>query len=566
MVKYFLISAFALIPMLGFSQVTVSNNLTVEEYIQNVLLGTGVTVSNIQFNGGSANVVQESVGSFDNPAADVGLTSGFIMGSGDVQLASEPNDAGSSSLGGTGDMGVDEDLQSITPNQIFDESVVEFDFVPSGDTISFRYVFASEEYPEYVCGSVNDAFGFFLTGPNPLGAAYDAKNIALVPNPADPSTYTNTPVSINTVNPGSSGGNGDPENCEDIDPSWESYNIFYNGNNTGDTYEYDGRTVVLTAVAPVICGETYHIKLAIGDAGDGAWDSGVFIEANSFNSNGLSIDANVTDTWEGCQNAYFVVSRTDPDTNHTVPLLILGDAVNGEDYVTIPTSVTFEPGALTDTIWLETLVNDDTDTGNADETVEIRIDDTDACGGPIVVIHNVEPLTGTLSIGDTLCPEAPLSETHTFFSTASGGAPFGYSYYWNAAPPYDFGSQQGQPSVTVAPTVPTNFQLTIGDACGNTYQTSIREVYVECLLSIPNVFTPDGDGSNDLFIIRNIEDYPNADLVITNRWGNVVYDATGYQNNWDGGELVEGVYFYRLYPNGRKYETGMYSGFVQIIR
>ena len=60
-------------------------------------------------------------------------------------------------------MGTDTDLQSITPNQIYDECIIEFDFVPEGDTISFNYVFASEEYPEYVCGSVNDAFGFFLT-------------------------------------------------------------------------------------------------------------------------------------------------------------------------------------------------------------------------------------------------------------------------------------------------------------------------------------------------------------------------------------------------------------------
>ena len=66
-------------------------------------------------------------------------------------------------------MGSDFDLQSITSNQIYDECVIEFDFVPEGDSISFNYVFVSEEYPEYVCASFNDAFGFFLTGPNPNG-------------------------------------------------------------------------------------------------------------------------------------------------------------------------------------------------------------------------------------------------------------------------------------------------------------------------------------------------------------------------------------------------------------
>ena len=98
-------------------------------------------------------------------------------------------------------MGSDFDLQSITSNQIYDECVIEFDFVPEGDSISFNYVFVSEEYPEYVCASFNDAFGFFLTGPNPNLPNYNAENIALIPNPNNPSTYTNTPVAINTVNP-----------------------------------------------------------------------------------------------------------------------------------------------------------------------------------------------------------------------------------------------------------------------------------------------------------------------------------------------------------------------------
>jgi len=564
MMKHFLSLLFVVILATGYSQVTVTNNLTVEQYVQNVLLGSGVTVTNIQYNGGPANVVRESVGAFSNPAANVGLTSGFIMGTGDVQLASQPNEGTGSSLGGTAEEGVDTDLQSITANQIFDECVIEFDFVPSGDTISFRYVFASEEYPEYVCGDVNDAFGFFLSGPNPFGAAYTADNIALIPNPTNPSAYTTTPVSINTVNPGEPGGFFDPEFCDDADPNWEAYSIFYAGTNVGSVYEYDGRTVVLRAVAAVECGQTYHIKLAIGDAGDPVFDSGVFLEANSFNSNGLSITANVSDTYEGCGNAYFVVSRTDASGNDQVPLLIQGDAVNGEDYEFVEDTITFQPGALTDTIFIHAIVNNDI--VNGDETVEIIINDNGACGGPTVIIHNVDPITASINIGDTLCAEAPLSETHVFASTASGGVPLGYSYIWHAEPPYNFGSQQGQPTIVVAPENTTVFQLIVGDVCGNAYATESRIVYVECLLSIPNVFTPDGDGTNDVFEIRNIDDYPEADLVILNRWGNVVYESTGYKNDWNGGDLTEGVYFYKLYPNGRKYETGMYSGFVQIFR
>jgi gliding motility-associated-like protein len=566
MIKYFSLLLFTIFSVAGYSQVTVTNNLTVQQYVENVLLGSGVTVSNILYNGIPAGLVQEGVGEFNDPTSATGLSSGFIMGSGNVQMAAQPNTGTGTSLGGSGAMGVDTDLQSITANQIWDECVIEFDFVPSGDTISFRYVFASEEYPEYVCGGVNDAFGFFLTGTNPNGPAYAAKNLALIPDPNNPNVFTNTPVSINTVNPGVSGMMGDPQNCTNADPAWAAYNIFYAPNDgVNDTlFEYDGGTVPLTAVAAVICGETYHIKLAIGDAGDNVFDSGVFLEANSFNSSGLSITANVVDTYEGCGNAMFIITRSDANSNGIVPLLIQGDATNGVDYELIPDSIVFAPGALSDTIYLNTYVNDDGT--SLSEDVEILINNSDACGGPIITIMNVEPMVATINLGDTLCPEAPLNETHTFTATITGGVPLGYAYVWLATPSYDFGWQQGQPTITVAPGVTTVFQLAVGDICGNAVATIAEEVYVECLLSVPNVFTPNNDGSNDFFEIRNIEDYPNSELVILNRWGNVVYEVTGYKNDWKGDDVLEGVYFYKLYPNGRKYETGMYQGFFHIVK
>ena len=179
-------------PLTGLCQVTVdNNNSTVEQYVQNILIGSGVSVSNIQFNGGSSNITNEQLGSFqDNNGLTTGLNSGFIMGSGDVQLAGQSNTSNGATLGGSGLMGSDFDLQSITSNQIYDECVIEFDFIPEGDSISFNYVFVSEEYPVYVCASFNDAFGFFLTGPNPNGPNYNAENIALIPNPNNPSTNT----------------------------------------------------------------------------------------------------------------------------------------------------------------------------------------------------------------------------------------------------------------------------------------------------------------------------------------------------------------------------------------
>jgi gliding motility-associated-like protein len=275
------------------AQVTVNNTNTVASYVQNVLLGPGVTVSNITFNGAPATVQNSQVGEFTDLTSSVGLSNGMILGSGDVNMAAQPNTGGGSNLGGTGNSGFDPDLTAIvSPTGIFDEAILEFDFVPNGDTLSFNYIFASEEYEEYVCSNVNDVFGFFLTGNNPLGGTYTSQNIALIPNPLVPGTYTTTPVTINTVNPGVAGTNGTASTCAALDPNWASYNVFYQTNVGGTSYEYDGRTILLPIIALVNCGETYHIKIAISDVGDAVFDSGVFLEAGSFSSNG-SLDATV---------------------------------------------------------------------------------------------------------------------------------------------------------------------------------------------------------------------------------------------------------------------------------
>ena len=430
------------------AQVTVDNtSMTVEQYIQNVLAGSGVTITNVQFNGSFANALlpNEQVGSFNDVNADVGLSNGIILGSGNVTMAAQLNTGGGSSLGGTGNAGVDVDLASITLNTIFDESVVEFDFVPQGDTIKFNYVFASEEYEEYVCASVNDAFGFFLTGANPLGGNYTAQNLALIPDPLTPGSFTTTPVSINTVNPGVAGGNGTLINCTNIDPNFATYNIFYTS-NTINTYEYDGRTVVLQAKAYVNCGQTYHIKLAIGDAGDGAFDSGVFIEGGSFSSVAVQVDvvAATGDSTviEDCADATIIFTRPDTVGSYTVHFDIGGNAIMDSlgvvdpDYAQIPDSVTFLPGidtaSITITPYADLLIE-------GQDTIIITVTTIDPCGNTIITFGSIYildvPDMFTVSPDTTLtCPTANVPiyvqaagalQPFTYVWTDSGGNPIG---------------------------------------------------------------------------------------------------------------------------------------------
>ena len=262
------------------SQIVIDNNPpynTATYLIDNVLLGGGVIATNHSFQGDPS-----QIGWFDGSNSNLGIDTGIVLSSGDVADIVGPNDSPGSFFIGNFDLPGDPTLDVvIDPAVTNDAAVLEFDFVPTSDTLKFKYVFGSEEYLEYVA-TINDAFGFFLSGPNPAGGMYIDENLALIPGTTDP-------VSIFNVN--------------DVTNS-----AYYIDNGDGSTapqntdptvIQFDGFTTPLTAIAAVICGATYHIKLVVADAGDDIIDSGVFLEAGSFFSppldvvNNLGIDSNV---------------------------------------------------------------------------------------------------------------------------------------------------------------------------------------------------------------------------------------------------------------------------------
>lgn len=532
------------------AQVVVTNGQTVEWYIQNVLAGPGVNITNVEFNGGAASIQNEQVGEFSDATQSIGLGQGLILGSGDVTLAQQPNTGTGSSSGGSGSAGSDTDLASITPNQIYDECVIEFDFVPVGDSISFSYVFASEEYPEYVCGSVNDAFGFFLSGPNPAGGNYVAQNLALIPDPLNPSVFTTTPVSINTVNPGVAGTSGQSVNCSSIDPSWVSYSIYYAGNNTSTNFEYDGSTVVLECRAAVVCNQTYHIKLAIGDGGDAAFDSGVFLEGGSFTSIGIAISSGIlngdTALYEGCNSAFFAFTRPDTTLDFTVHFEMSGDAINGFDYDEVPDSLTLEAGVFSDTIFINPYVDG---IDENPETVEMLII-YETCSGQfdtlsaVLTISDYDPLFVELPDSLNICNEV------IDLSPVYGGGLDPISYFWSTG--------ETSTSISVAPTATGDYIFTSSDECGLPASDTVT-VWVQCPIVPPNIFTPNGDNENELFIIKYLDGYEFSKLTVYNRWGKIVYMNEDYQNDWDGthyksgNKLADGVYYFIVEPNSQKY-------------
>ncbi|MBN2892115.1 MAG: choice-of-anchor L domain-containing protein [Bacteroidales bacterium] len=223
---------------------------TTEQLIKEVLITGSVIITNIKYTGSSS-----AIGYFYEGDPAVCFDNGIILATGDITNASGPNDSDYTKT--EFNTAGDNDIQKLVPGHYTsDAAVLEFDFKPSSDTVRFEYIFASEEYPEYVNQGFNDVFAFFLTGKNPEGGMYTNLNIALVPG-------TEIPVTIDNVN--------SKKNKE-----------FFTDNKDGINIEYDGLTKPLIAQAVVVPGETYHIKIAICDVGDSDYDSGVFLKATSF--------------------------------------------------------------------------------------------------------------------------------------------------------------------------------------------------------------------------------------------------------------------------------------------
>ncbi len=289
------------------AQLQVDTDVTAIDLVETII-GPGITTSNVNLDCANLAFASFSGGITTN----IGLDSGVLLTTGEAETAIGPNtSSASTTIQATAG---DADLSAlVAPFSTFDACVLEFDFIPDADELTVQYVFASEEYPNYVCSIFNDVFAFFVSGPRPDGGNYDQENVALIPG-------TDLPVSINNVNNGSIGTAGSTNNC---DPDDLIYDEFYVDNAGGLTIEYNGFTVVLTASVALIPGESYTFKFAIADVGDPTLDSGVFIKASSFTSfDCLAGEIELLDG-DGCHgNATATVSTTSNKPGGTYTYLV----------------------------------------------------------------------------------------------------------------------------------------------------------------------------------------------------------------------------------------------------
>lgn len=377
------------------AQLIINQNQNPTALVQNVLLGPGVFASNIQFNGrpGTQIAITDSIwgeiGRFNGTYTHLGLSGGIFLCTNKAEIhLPGPNDTLMSFGGGfhsTGMTTPDLDLSKLTGwanwqvtggNNIYSSSILEFDFVPINDMVSFRYVFSSEEYERWACSQYNDAFGLFINGPgiptNINGPfTNNAMNIAFIPG-------SMAPVCINALNSGLmnyANANGPLTDsfqyCFAADSNWQANAQYYRYNGgvwsgytqvdepyASDPYyiQHNGMTVVLTASAAVQIGQTYHIKMGIGNVFDNSFPSAVFLEGGSFacaDRFTLSVDEGPNVNTSGADPILF---ESDIDSiylrfnrwggfylNEDLQIAVEGTATAGVDYLPIlPDAIHFD--------------------------------------------------------------------------------------------------------------------------------------------------------------------------------------------------------------------------------
>ncbi|HOW25485.1 MAG TPA: choice-of-anchor L domain-containing protein, partial [Bacteroidales bacterium] len=336
----------------GTGSIAVNENPTYNAYtpaqlVQNILVKGCLVASDVTFSGlfNASNANQRQLGYFNKAeATSFPLDEGLILSSGYVVTAEGPNSSGSAGtdLGGAGDS----DLNALSGYTTHDAAVLEFDFIPAGNTLEFQFIFASEEYLEFCCTQYNDVFGFFLSGTDIPGGTV---NLAVLPG-------TTTPITVNQIH-SYVADNYYHNSCTAANAS------YYINNPSGSSItQYDGYTVTLTATHAVTACSTYHIKMAIADASDHIYDSGVFLKGQSFSSEpvaflnevqpyGSSSFTASDNIFEGCTPNHLRISRTSSTQDVTVYLQYSGTAINGSDVQlvgggSLPSSVLIPAGSL----------------------------------------------------------------------------------------------------------------------------------------------------------------------------------------------------------------------------
>lgn len=448
------------------SQVTITVD-TPPNLVQNVLLGGGITVSGITSQGNPDQFASFTAAPGTPIDFDQGIVlSTFGMTSPDVLQQTGPGYFGAGTPG-------DPDLSATAGDPTNNAAWIQFDFVPTGDTLEFDYIFMSQEYNFYVNSSFNDVFAFYLTGPNPLGGSYTNQNVAIIPGSGG------LPVTINNLNNGQSSGCGAGP-CE--------YCAYYVDNCTppANGLQTGGYTTNLSVVVPVVACSTYTIKMGVADVVDGALNSAVFLKASSFSSNQVGLTGSVNfgpaDTllYEDCNLGIITFTRIDTSGADTITFTVTGTATMGTDYSTLPPAVIFPPGEDT----VQIVLNPFQDfVSEGPEIITLTID-AQICGSSTVTFNyyilDIDSLSSVMQSDTFFCAGSTL----LFDAIPQGGIGL-YTESWQAP-----GGGTFNDNTTQTPTQSGYYVYQMNDFCVPTLHYD--SIYVE-VFPVPNLTLPDED-------------------------------------------------------------------------
>ncbi|HEU4716684.1 MAG TPA: choice-of-anchor L domain-containing protein [Bacteroidia bacterium] len=601
------------------SQIVTTNTLTPTQLVQNVLLGPGIQAFNITYTG-YANAIGKFVGGNSGTPglgidSGVVMTNGTILAN-DPTYGSGNGPQGPNNSSGAGvDNGQPGDtyLDGVAGCQTFNACVLEFDFIPMADSVKFNYVFGTDEYMEYVSGGFADVFAFVLSGVTvPLAPT----NIALIPSTTTPVTALNVNANVNSQyyvdneNPPGTTVQYDgfttvlqakyPVQCGEtyhiklacadaLDGIVDggvflqagsfttgtvnlSTQISYGSTNDSTLYEGCGQAcLILSRTGSTSQPDT--VDLAIGGTATNGVDiipqipNQVIFQPGQ-DSIVLCVQAQQDGIPEGLETFTLTSNVSGPCVQSVTSLtLYLSDAYNitanaGNDTslcsssaVTLycnatggimPYTYSWNTGATTPDI-----------TVSPTTTTSYVVTVSDQCGTPVgvdtvnVFLPNTAPFTLTTSPDLLLCN----GDAALMTASPSGGSQ-PYTITWGTLAGAD---SVPNPSGTINQFTPGGngtFVVSARDGCGNIANDTITVTLQECAIVPPNVFTPNGDGTNDNLVFHGLDKFPGSSLYVYDRWGTKVYESSDYQNDWNGGGLHDGTYFYILNVAGDKSLTG----------
>ena len=589
-------------------QITVDDSKTASDLVTILTQNSScISTTNETVIGDTFTAGKNSFGYFNNAGSSFPFAEGIILSTGNADNSVGPFQPNVIVNEGDSNWSGDPDLNQILGINTLNSTVLEFDFIPKTDFISFNYIFASNEYQYYYPCEFSDGFAFLIKENIP-GAIY--KNLALIPETTTPVSSQNIRPKINDVIQNNTLYKG----CSALNET------YFNGfNSTSSPINFGGQTVVMKAQSQLIAGKNYHIKLVVSDSRDPYSNSAVFIESGSFFPKiDFGPDRLLAKNNPICEGDFFMLNTNLPptysykwykegssipilgETNSTYKVVNAGDykveADVGSGCITVgEIQVEFTPPPILNPITIGKcdlngtgnavfdLTKVETDIKNVDtNTTKVSFYNTQigtVLSNPILNLNsfsksatsdqliyvetstkygctNTSTVTLT-SLPNTIKPSlGPMAIVNDFSGNdntvelmppTTGGA---YDYSLDGK---SFQSSNVFTGLSIG-----NYTAYIRDTV-----TCNSRIFNLTILDYPRFFTPNDDGTNDTWEIKNLDHFPKAVVSIYDRYGKLISHIGTQKNAWDGkcngSKMPSDDYWFSIHFNDNKIIKGHFS-------